>query len=273
MNDGVGNNSMYYKTKYCTKYMNQGACSWDSKCNYAHSEAELRELPQQQQLCRLFFQNNFCSYGDTCRFLHVNPANPNISHAPHPQQPQLERPDGSSSARWGAMQNSAAAATNVSSRNISSGGQPPVLQKPNDGDSSAAAATDASPSDSLYKYKEDGVVKFIFKNNKLKKINRIYVRASSLGFMCPFVHREEPSLGRLGLEAFFSITVPNHSPSSPETSPTTIKLSPQPRLAATTSRRHHHHPSPIFLLYLSTNSPHRYWRWAPPHPITIASEE
>ncbi|KAK7273742.1 hypothetical protein RIF29_14805 [Crotalaria pallida] len=196
MNDGVGNTR--FKTQLCRKY-SKGVCYWGSKCNYAHSIQELKPPPQ-QQLCRMFLHNNQCSYGHTCRFLHVHHANPNLSHAPPPPQPQplfgnakLERVEGYSSAKCNAMQTSTAA-TNVStstlhkneaSRNICPGGQPVFanaeLQKFN-GYSSAicgvtqtsTTATNVSPTSSLYKYEQDGFVKFIFKKNDLQKISGIY---------------------------------------------------------------------------------------------------
>ncbi|KAE9585842.1 putative transcription factor C3H family [Lupinus albus] len=102
----------FYKTQLCRKFR-EGFCTFGSECRYAHGIAELKPRQQQQQLCRMFLHNKQCSYGHSCRFIHVN-ANPNFSHG---SQPQVEKVDGYSSAKCTTMQTSAAA-TNVSTSSL-----------------------------------------------------------------------------------------------------------------------------------------------------------
>nr|KYP59594.1 Putative zinc finger CCCH domain-containing protein 21 [Cajanus cajan] len=60
------------KTELCRRFK-KGACAHGSKCNYAHSTAELRRQPK---FCRLFLQNKHCPYGRTCRYIHSTSATP-----------------------------------------------------------------------------------------------------------------------------------------------------------------------------------------------------
>lgn len=46
---------MFYKTKLCP-HLAEGGCTRGSHCNYAHSETELRDVPnlKKTKLCQLF---------------------------------------------------------------------------------------------------------------------------------------------------------------------------------------------------------------------------
>ncbi|KAF1859715.1 hypothetical protein Lal_00010299 [Lupinus albus] len=162
----------FYKTQLCRKFR-EGFCTFGSECRYAHGIAELKPRQQQQQLCRMFLHNKQCSYGHSCRFIHVN-ANPNFSHG---SQPQVEKVDGYSSAKCTTMQTSAAA-TNVSTSSLQKN-EPSSYISPREHPQlhvmqTSTAATNASTTGSLHKYEQDGVTKFIFKQNNIHKISGIY---------------------------------------------------------------------------------------------------
>ncbi|TKY48098.1 putative zinc finger CCCH domain-containing protein 21 [Spatholobus suberectus] len=149
--------NLMVKTELCRRFR-RGVCGLGSKCNYAHSVAELRRQPK---LCRLFLQNKHCPYGRTCRFLHSTTIPPPFP-IPNPQfQPELGKLHRYPSAEYNTMQTSAAA--------------------PSDGYCSAeyrimqtsAAASNASTSSS-HKNEPSYPVKRIFKENELQKISRIY---------------------------------------------------------------------------------------------------
>ncbi|CAL0332362.1 unnamed protein product [Lupinus luteus] len=164
----------YQKTQLCRKFRD-GFCTYGSQCKYAHGIADLkpRQQQQQNQLCRMFLYNKQCSYGHNCRFIHVN-ADQNISHG---SQPQLEKVDGHSSAKFTTVQTSTAAA-NVSTSSLQKNEPSPHPQprpaKYRVMQTSTAATTNASNKSSLHKYEQNGVAKFIFKGNNIQKISGIY---------------------------------------------------------------------------------------------------
>ena len=70
------------------------SCSLGSNCSFAHSVHELRRAHfvnnnnksndldrtcQESRLCRMFYQGQQCSYGATCRFLHVRPGGRDVT--------------------------------------------------------------------------------------------------------------------------------------------------------------------------------------------------
>ena len=59
------------KTKLCTHFM-AGCCPKEDKCKYAHGQFELRKLNNntESQVCN-YFQQGSCRFGNTCKFLHV----------------------------------------------------------------------------------------------------------------------------------------------------------------------------------------------------------
>ncbi|BAT91545.1 hypothetical protein VIGAN_07014800 [Vigna angularis var. angularis] len=73
------NRNLMVKTELCRRFR-RGVCVHGTKCDYAHSVAELRRQPK---LCRLFLQNKHCPYGRTCRYLHSATPTP----PPPPPQP------------------------------------------------------------------------------------------------------------------------------------------------------------------------------------------
>jgi len=73
------NRNLMVKTELCRRFR-RGVCGHGSKCDFAHSVAELRRQPK---LCRLFLQNKHCPYGRTCRYLHSATPTP----PPLPPQP------------------------------------------------------------------------------------------------------------------------------------------------------------------------------------------
>lgn len=65
------NPAMFYKTKMCPQYMEKGSCPRGEGCCYAHSQNELRDVPnlKKTKLCHLF-QIGKCNRGNTCSFAH-----------------------------------------------------------------------------------------------------------------------------------------------------------------------------------------------------------
>ncbi|KAK4252875.1 hypothetical protein QN277_011015 [Acacia crassicarpa] len=73
-----------FKTQLCRRFR-QGICTQGSDCCFAHYVGELRRQEfgydnrsfQEPKICRMFYQGQQCSYGNTCRFLHTRPATVN----------------------------------------------------------------------------------------------------------------------------------------------------------------------------------------------------
>ncbi|KAF8820904.1 hypothetical protein IE077_000386 [Cardiosporidium cionae] len=62
----------FFKTKVCPRLKSNGTCRRGSNCPFAHSEEELRPLPdlQKTKLCSNFILSRKCIAGDTCTFAH-----------------------------------------------------------------------------------------------------------------------------------------------------------------------------------------------------------
>ena len=64
-----------YKTELCKTYNDEEFCVYGNKCRFAHGKEELFQKaishPKYKvKLCVYFFQNNFCTYGTRCHFKH-----------------------------------------------------------------------------------------------------------------------------------------------------------------------------------------------------------
>merc|ERR1711991_1070066 len=63
-----------YKTEMCRGFARAGFCRYGKKCQYAHSEEELRprlaHKKHKQELCRSYAATGDCKYGNRCRFIH-----------------------------------------------------------------------------------------------------------------------------------------------------------------------------------------------------------
>ncbi|KAM9319126.1 uncharacterized protein KZ484_023424 [Pholidichthys leucotaenia] len=63
-----------YKTELCRGFQETGSCKYGSKCQFAHGEAELRELYRHPKYktepCRTFYNFGYCPYGSRCHFIH-----------------------------------------------------------------------------------------------------------------------------------------------------------------------------------------------------------
>merc|ERR1712194_576373 len=59
------------KTRMCPNLTKKGTCEFGDNCNFAHSELELRSTPDiyKTSLCNSF-KNGECKVGDLCRFAH-----------------------------------------------------------------------------------------------------------------------------------------------------------------------------------------------------------
>ncbi|CAJ1344758.1 unnamed protein product, partial [Effrenium voratum] len=62
--------NLYKKTRLCS-FHQVGACNRGSACNFAHGEADLREMPDfsKTRICKAF-ANGSCELGVACRFAH-----------------------------------------------------------------------------------------------------------------------------------------------------------------------------------------------------------
>eukprot|EP00457_Paulinella_chromatophora_P001763 gb/GEZN01001765.1/.p1 GENE.gb/GEZN01001765.1/~~gb/GEZN01001765.1/.p1 ORF type:complete len:685 (+),score=59.89 gb/GEZN01001765.1/:167-2221(+) len=63
-----------YKTELCKKFSKFGSCRYAQKCQFAHGEEELRNLPRHRkyktEMCKNLLAKGHCPYGTRCRFLH-----------------------------------------------------------------------------------------------------------------------------------------------------------------------------------------------------------
>ncbi|ELT95833.1 hypothetical protein CAPTEDRAFT_50343, partial [Capitella teleta] len=66
--------SSRYKTELCRPFEENGFCKYGDKCQFAHGEAELRNLNRhpkyKTERCRTFHSTGFCPYGPRCHFIH-----------------------------------------------------------------------------------------------------------------------------------------------------------------------------------------------------------
>ncbi len=69
-----GRSGNRYKTELCRPYQQYGFCKYGEKCQFAHGEHDLREVPRhpkyKTELCRTFHARGFCPYGSRCHFIH-----------------------------------------------------------------------------------------------------------------------------------------------------------------------------------------------------------
>lgn len=63
-----------YKTEMCRNWEERGSCRYGNKCQFAHSDAELRKVTHhpkyKTEICKTFWQNGTCPYGKRCCFIH-----------------------------------------------------------------------------------------------------------------------------------------------------------------------------------------------------------
>ncbi|CAG8661033.1 12092_t:CDS:2 [Cetraspora pellucida] len=63
-----------YKTEMCRNWEERGSCRYGNKCQFAHSDSELRKVTHhpkyKTEICKTFWQNGTCPYGKRCCFIH-----------------------------------------------------------------------------------------------------------------------------------------------------------------------------------------------------------
>ena len=63
-----------YKTELCKSFMENNFCQYGNKCRFAHGEDELvikeKNVNYKKKLCKSFFNEGFCTYGKRCNFQH-----------------------------------------------------------------------------------------------------------------------------------------------------------------------------------------------------------
>jgi len=63
-----------YKTELCHSFEETGHCRYGSKCQFAHSEKELRHVDRhpkyKTEICKTFWEQGTCPYGKRCCFIH-----------------------------------------------------------------------------------------------------------------------------------------------------------------------------------------------------------
>ena len=63
-----------YKTELCKTFMENNFCQYGNKCRFAHGEDELvikaKINNYKRKLCKSFFNEGFCPYGIRCNFQH-----------------------------------------------------------------------------------------------------------------------------------------------------------------------------------------------------------
>ncbi|CAG8549469.1 20860_t:CDS:2 [Racocetra persica] len=63
-----------YKTEMCRNWEERGSCRYGNKCQFAHSDTELRKVTHhpkyKTEICKTFWQNGTCPYGKRCCFIH-----------------------------------------------------------------------------------------------------------------------------------------------------------------------------------------------------------
>jgi len=64
-----------YKTELCRSFEETGQCRYGSKCQFAHSESELRHVDRhpkyKTEMCKTFWEQGTCPYGKRCCFIHT----------------------------------------------------------------------------------------------------------------------------------------------------------------------------------------------------------
>ncbi|KAJ3341598.1 hypothetical protein HDU93_004500 [Gonapodya sp. JEL0774] len=73
--DSKNKKAELYKTELCRSWEETGTCRYGSKCQFAHSEAELRAVERhpkyKTELCKTFWESGTCPYGKRCCFIHT----------------------------------------------------------------------------------------------------------------------------------------------------------------------------------------------------------
>ncbi|KAL2920388.1 hypothetical protein HK105_200461 [Polyrhizophydium stewartii] len=68
-------NPSLYKTELCRTWEETGSCKYGSKCQFAHSAAELRVVERhpkyKTEMCKTFWEKGTCPYGKRCCFIHL----------------------------------------------------------------------------------------------------------------------------------------------------------------------------------------------------------
>ena len=63
-----------YKTELCKSFMEDNFCKYGNKCRFAHGDDELvikeKINNYKRKLCKSFFNEGFCNYGIRCNFQH-----------------------------------------------------------------------------------------------------------------------------------------------------------------------------------------------------------
>lgn len=64
-----------YKTELCRSWEESGACRYGTKCQFAHSTQEVRNLDRhpkyKTEMCKTFWERGTCPYGKRCCFIHT----------------------------------------------------------------------------------------------------------------------------------------------------------------------------------------------------------
>ncbi|TPX68020.1 hypothetical protein SpCBS45565_g03381 [Spizellomyces sp. 'palustris'] len=64
-----------YKTELCRSWEETGTCRYGNKCQFAHSETELRPVDRhpkyKTEMCKTFWEKGTCPYGKRCCFIHT----------------------------------------------------------------------------------------------------------------------------------------------------------------------------------------------------------
>jgi len=75
-----------YKTELCRSWEETGTCRYGAKCQFAHSQAELRSVERhpkyKTEYCRTFMETGECPYGKRCCFIHDEPVHEAMSPRP-----------------------------------------------------------------------------------------------------------------------------------------------------------------------------------------------
>lgn len=65
-----------YKTELCKHFCETGSCRYNTKCQFAHGEEELRGVLRHPKYkttrCKAFVSTGKCVYGSRCRFIHTD---------------------------------------------------------------------------------------------------------------------------------------------------------------------------------------------------------
>ncbi|TPX55495.1 hypothetical protein PhCBS80983_g05270 [Powellomyces hirtus] len=64
-----------YKTELCRSWEETGTCRYGTKCQFAHSQVELRPVDRhpkyKTEMCKTFWEKGTCPYGKRCCFIHT----------------------------------------------------------------------------------------------------------------------------------------------------------------------------------------------------------